>query len=1440
MGVTEPGAPADPVTALLQKHEEENSKLEEALKKMQESDETSRVNEQQRNFEKTIAMLSAKVGQLYGNDSNKNGGNGPVSGSGHSGPGSLTNGSGPSGAMLESTVGQFAIEMTKQAEQLPENSELRRLTNQHIRKMVLLRMEQESVAQLKEIDRLRIESKQQQEDEKRRIAYLQWKEEMRKKEANAKLLTLSHMANPNSVGVDPKTVFVRAEGFSICWDFVVGMSKKVKATSIVYQLMEGRVGRDSVKSTPFKACTLEKIDGKKINHAIIGIKKAFHKVPASTRLRFLIEVQKQKAKGEKGKTESIGWTVVELFNGKSFARGHMRVPLFKAPLNPKLSIEDVKAKHKPTKADLYIKILTAAEAEDHEAGGDPDGVLSSYRIPRYYRGIREDEEEGDDEDGQENHAFATDETKRAVEEVRNSSLDLEDIAAAAASHLRRSGDESESDRADTRATNSARSNQSRTSSKAASARNKKDGDDARETSDKNGADDHSSGHDEDEAEETHRESEAEEEEKVVEEVEQPEETPTTERNDDEEKQLLVEEEEKEEKEGKVQPQDENNEAAEEPEAAVEPEPVEPVPPPIPQADLSRYDAHKGVGVAIEKLSLETLSMNEYSRVRVSIFDGPSIAMSQPEEDEDSEGDSDDEDASSSSSSSSSDDEEDSSRRRKKGKAKKPQQKKQKNKKKRPRARGDNPGSPLVWTSSYAQAGVCGELGVTQWFQKNVFSDLAYSPNAYIVVEVLSSNKRPKSDSDVSLYEEKENLMGWSAIPIFVIDEDGKTVPGFEYGEVPLYPAPFIPELLQGYLPPALHSKNEVVLHIFDPKYPPSLRKVSLLAKSRKKGSELAWIPVQHKSRKKKQFAPGGGFDVYVDSARFLPQCTTISRVTVDLYTSGGKIEEASVAPKKKKGEHSEEGEEDEEDEEEEVEEEMEMPNWEFSDPNGKTFSPTYEMRKEYRGASFDPTSTLVIRVDTIDRKTKRYRVVGTTVLNIFVDLETGGAAANPECASYALNDGGFQIPLYFGTIPIDGNVFADTYSTRKPRVPCASLLVRIVPAVQSADKRTVLSTATVPESQWTQLGLVRPPKSDGYMSGEYDTSRCIPTSVEQTIYNRLSKSADRTVRESLMEIVSEDDEEEHAKLSTQDGIEKVMYSKLNLPPTIPLGKLKSMDVDRFAEYDPNCGFRFSVDGVHNVHQVKGESLTGGSGPLTGGRGFTGVVFSLSPPGGFYQEVPLNHEVGYTQTLALDSTVRTPRFVDAPMLFRHIAFDPYAVAIVDVRETLFENGTFTKPRCIGWGVVPLFTPDGYVYSGSHQIPLFDGKVPPNIVTRMQHEYAMDVLQDEVKKKRIKPSEWSTAFIRLIDEQRSFMVPPPMNDESNKLFLKVHPKIASQLQKGSLSRDEAGQYEFDPVKATKGTLFGGRPKSVESIVPKGYHPADFMYSLSESFRVSLGLL
>merc|ERR1711871_1012195 len=90
------------------------------------------------------------------------------------------------------------------------------------------------------------------------------------------------------------------------------------------------------------------------------------------------------------------------------------------------------------------------------------------------------------------------------------------------------------------------------------------------------------------------------------------------------------------------------------------------------------------------------------------------------------------------------------------------------------------------------------------------------------------------------------------------------------------------------------------------------------------------------------------------------------------------------------------------------------------DLTDNVYNPQWKLRLEYRRGKdsaekkFDPTSTLNIRVETIEELSKKVEVIGYCALNVFCKPGTADPPDNPTEREFVLNKGAHQVPLYYG------------------------------------------------------------------------------------------------------------------------------------------------------------------------------------------------------------------------------------------------------------------------------------------------------------------------------------------------------------------------------------------------------------------------------------------
>lgn len=214
-----------------------------------------------------------------------------------------------------------------------------------------------------------------------------------------------------------------------------------------------------------------------------------------------------------------------------------------------------------------------------------------------------------------------------------------------------------------------------------------------------------------------------------------------------------------------------------------------------------------------------------------------------------------------------------------------------------------------------------------------------------------------------------------------------------------------------------------------------------------------------------------GIDVYVDGARFLPNNATVTRCVVKMFTSEWEpipiSRSAAVICA-------------------------------YSDINSDAGTPSYQTKAECRASVFNCTATLLFRIDTLDASTLQCAGVGYAALRVFCTKDRA-AISLPNDPSAYVNTGKFQLPLYAGRVQTGGTFNDTVLADGMPRIPCASILVRIVAAPKSSDGLATLSCTDVAESDWASLGVMVP--APDYSSGQYDGKLCQPNADELMCYS---------------------------------------------------------------------------------------------------------------------------------------------------------------------------------------------------------------------------------------------------------------------------------------------------------------------------------------------------
>ena len=342
------------------------------------------------------------------------------------------------------------------------------------------------------------------------------------------------------------------------------------------------------------------------------------------------------------------------------------------------------------------------------------------------------------------------------------------------------------------------------------------------------------------------------------------------------------------------------------------------------------------------------------------------------------------------------------------------------------------------------------------------------------------------------------------------------------------------------------------------------------------------VPGLQKTKKKAQLSKtlvnkGDGVDIYIDGARLLPDNVTVSRVaSTVMYGSGAQqkvrlvsfsfpslINIASVQttahclhfsfrmPMKQvlKAVHVQD----------------------FAGTKGKlggvvdlecdARSPTFSFRVEIssQDAAFDPTASLVLRLDCLEKGTKKPCRVGYALINIFNEKDNMRQPKDSGLQDFVLNEGAFQIPLYQDLGPTPHNM---ENVKKSLRVPGSSVLIRIV-AAKKDDSQNVLS---MKDGDHDELFIEAP----NYSDGAYDNTSLVLLDGEKAIYSKRVERDELSVYDAMsMVAVAADKVDEMENQQRIEWIGKTIGKKK--PANV-------LDVSLTTSYQSDLGFKLRVDG----------------------------------------------------------------------------------------------------------------------------------------------------------------------------------------------------------------------------------------------------------------------
>jgi hypothetical protein len=426
-----------------------------------------------------------------------------------------------------------------------------------------------------------------------------------------------------------------------------------------------------------------------------------------------------------------------------------------------------------------------------------------------------------------------------------------------------------------------------------------------------------------------------------------------------------------------------------------------------------------------------------------------------------------------------------------------------------------------------------------------------------------------------------------------------------------------------------------------------------------------------------------GIDLYLDACRYLPDNTTFIRVEVKLFTLEKEMIGAPVRA-------------------------------EFQPGSTSAINPVIGKKIEFRDPSYNATATALIRIDTLDSATMQPCFIGYSVIKLFAQRDRKQPKFAQESNIY-INSGAFQLPIKAGTITAEA-FDEEKFLATNPRIPCASLLVRIVPARKSGDGLTCLNLKDYPEEDHERLGIRIP--APAYSSGAYAGGLCEPdeSCLENLSYLAKISNSRFGSDESYDSILTQ------CANHVQRAPSAKWYETFMLPDRP--NELHPMNWTYCVPYSLDTGLSVSVDCIYNLPDASTSSSLFA---LPSGVIYK-AIYSILPPGLFYKEPPLSEQVKFTVNSNLDSNNRAPTFSDGYNQFFPPRLSEQTYLLIDIRSVKISTpaaGTSADPFTVEvqppgaknsyWTILPLskelFAGRGfdYVNTGVFCLPLIQGSL-----------------------------------------------------------------------------------------------------------------------------------
>lgn len=337
--------------------------------------------------------------------------------------------------------------------------------------------------------------------------------------------------------------------------------------------------------------------------------------------------------------------------------------------------------------------------------------------------------------------------------------------------------------------------------------------------------------------------------------------------------------------------------------------------------------------------------------------------------------------------------------------------------------------------------------------------------------------------------------------------------------------------------------------------------------------------------------------------------------------------------------------------------------------------------------------------------------------------------------------GNYQLGIY-SVIPTTNPPFTFAKIMYNPRVPTATLLIRVMKAPIDKASGKAISMRQFPADEMDRA-KVPPPD---YKDGGYSNELLSITPAEQLALNVRRRRPNPPLQRVVDVLIFTSGLGPIDQISHED-LERHLMSMTNVTEKSAL-----LDLNFHSQYEPSLGFRVSVEAIHD-NNIKA---------------FYGVLSSILPPASFYDP---NREGGpkdiftFTEPNFDDKASTSASYLldsgDA-VLKGHVAEKKGMSVLFDIKAYMPGKDQFVD---YGFSVIPVLTTlntdadentnEFYVASGVFTLPVYKGKPSKDVVDILrEHTSPIEELVRMQKGRQVEYLGTTSIVVKVVDSQREY--------------------------------------------------------------------------------------